>query len=194
MNTQQIENEIEAILFVAGDGVSIDKLAEALELSVSDAKKAVTDFMDKYNFNAHGLRILHYGDFYQLCTSPDVFDCLNRFSGIKKPTPLSRAAMEVLSIVVYNQPVTRSTIDKIRGVDSFGPLKKLLDREIIEEQGRLDAPGMPILYGTTPEFLKLFGLKSLEDVPNLENMQLMISNDGELPYADEELSEKGEEE
>ena len=77
---------------------------------------------------------------------------------------------------MYNQPVTRSTIDKIRGVDSFGPLKKLLDREIVEEQGRLEAPGMPILYGTTPEFLKLFGLNSLEDVPDLDTMQLSVAD------------------
>lgn len=193
MNIQQIENEIEAILFIAGEGVSVDKLSEALQISLSDTKKIMSSFMDKYNYNAHGLRILHYGDFYQLGTSPDVYDALNRYAGIKKPTPLSRAAMEVLSIIVYNQPVTRSTVDKIRGVDSFGPLKKLLDREIIEEQGRLEAPGMPILYGTTPEFLKLFGLKSLEDVPDLENMQLTISEDGELPLLNSE-NDAGEEE
>jgi len=163
-------------LFVSGDGVSSDKLAEVFEISVRDVNRIMSSFMDKYNYNSHGLRILHYGDYYQLGTNPDVFEFLNRFAGIKKPNPLSRAAMEVLSIIVYNQPVTRSTIDKIRGVDSFGPLKKLLDREIVEEQGRLDAPGMPILYGTTPEFLKLFGLKSLEDVPELDNMQLSITD------------------
>jgi len=176
MNVERIENAIEAILFVSGDGVSSDKLAEVFEISVRDVNRIMSSFMDKYNYNSHGLRILHYGDYYQLGTNPDVFEFLNRFAGIKKPNPLSRAAMEVLSIIVYNQPVTRSTIDKIRGVDSFGPLKKLLDREIVEEQGRLDAPGMPILYGTTPEFLKLFGLKSLEDVPELDNMQLSITD------------------
>lgn len=176
MNVERIENAIEAILFVSGDGVSADKLAEVFEITVKDVNRIMSDFMDKYNYNSHGLRILHYGDYYQLGTNPDVFEFLNRFAGIKKPNPLSRAAMEVLSIIVYNQPVTRSTIDKIRGVDSFGPLKKLLDREIVEEQGRLDAPGMPILYGTTPEFLKLFGLKSLEDVPDLDNMQLSITD------------------
>ena len=180
MNIERIENAIEAILFVSGDGVSVEKLAEVFEISVKDTDRIMSAFMDKYNYNSHGLRILHYGDYYQLGTNPDVFEYLNRFAGIKKPNPLSRAAMEVLAIIVYNQPVTRSTIDKIRGVDSFGPLKKLLDREIIEEQGRLDAPGMPILYGTTPEFLKLFGLKNLEDVPDLENMQLSIENSVEF--------------
>lgn len=102
--------------------------------------------------------------------------------------------MEVLAIIVYNQPVTRSTIDKIRGVDSFGPLKKLLDREIVEEQGRLDAPGMPILYGTTAEFLKLFGLKNLEDIPDLENMQLSITDTIPTSEADVEDENVGEDE
>lgn len=176
MNIERIENAIEAILFVSGDGVAAEKLAEVFDISVKDLRKIMSSFIDRYNYNSHGLRIIHYGDYYQLGTNPDIFEYLNKFAGIKKPNPLSRAAMEVLAIIVYNQPVTRSTIDKIRGVDSFGPLKKLLDREIVEEQGRLDAPGMPILYGTTPEFLKLFGLKNLEDVPDLDNMQLSIND------------------
>ena len=194
MNVERIENAIEAILFVSGDGVAADKLAEVFEVSVKDIKKIMSSFMDRYNYNSHGLRILHYGDYYQLGTNPDVFEYLNKFAGIKKPNPLSRAAMEVLAIIVYNQPVTRSTIDKIRGVDSFGPLKKLLDREIVEEQGRLDAPGMPILYGTTAEFLKLFGLKNLEDVPELENMQLSITDTIPTSEAEVEDENVGEDE
>ena len=196
MSIERIENAIEAILFASGDVVSIDKLAEVFEISVKDTERIMSSFMDKYNYNAHGLRIINYGDCYQLGTNPDVFEYLNRFAGIKKPNPLSRAAMEVLAIIVYNQPVTRSTIDKIRGVDSFGPLRKLLDREIVEEQGRLDAPGMPILYGTTPEFLKLFGLKKLEDVPDLDTMQLSISDTFEhandTDAEDTELNEEAE--
>ena len=192
MDTDRIENAVEAILFVAGEGVSADKLAEVFEIPKREMDRIMSGFMDKYNYNTHGLKILHYGDFYQIGTNPDIFEYLNKFAGIKRPNPLSRAAMEVLSIIVYNQPVTRSTIDKIRGVDSFGPLKKLLDREIVEEQGRLDAPGMPILYGTTPEFLKLFGLKDLSDVPDLETMQLSIQDtmpeiaDSEQEIGDEE--------
>ncbi|MBR3942909.1 MAG: SMC-Scp complex subunit ScpB [Clostridia bacterium] len=171
---QRIESAIEAILFVSGEGVSIDKFIETFELSKSKMQKILNSFVDKYNYASGGLKILHYGDFYQLSTNPDLYEYLNKFAGIKKANTLSRAALEVLSIIVYNQPVTRSTIDKIRGVDSFGPLKKLLDREIVEEQGRLEAPGLPILYGTTPEFLKLFGLKSLDDVPDLDTMQMSI--------------------
>ncbi|MBQ2966938.1 MAG: SMC-Scp complex subunit ScpB [Clostridia bacterium] len=182
---ERIENAIEAILFVSGEGVSVEKLAEVFELSRSKMQKILNGFSDRYNYASKGLKILHYGDFYQLSTNPDLFEYLNKFAGIKKPNTLSRAALEVLSIIVYNQPVTRSTIDKIRGVDSFGPLKKLLDREIVEEQGRLEAPGLPILYGTTPEFLKLFGLQSLEDVPDLDSMQLSLL-DVEATQGDDE--------
>ena len=188
---QRMESAIEAILFVSGDGVSIDKFAETFELSKSKMQKILNSFTDKYNYASGGLKILHYGDFYQLSTNPDLYDYLNKFAGIKKTNTLSRAALEVLSIIVYNQPVTRSTIDKIRGVDSFGPLKKLLDKEIVEEQGRLEAPGLPILYGTTSEFLKLFGLKNLEDVPDLDTMQMSmfdtdsVENPADLPDEDE---------
>ncbi len=170
----RIENGVEAILFIAGDGVAVEKLAEIFEMSVQDMENVMSAFMDKYNYASHGLKILHYGNFYQLATNPDMYEYLSKFAGIKKTNNLSRAALEVLSIIVYNQPVTRSTIDKIRGVDSFGPLKKLLDKEIVEEQGRLEAPGMPILYGTTANFLKLFGLNGLEDVPDLDAMQMTI--------------------
>ncbi len=182
---ERIESAIEAILFVSGEGVSIDKFAETFELSKSKMQKILSGFADKYNYASGGLKILHYGDFYQLSTNPDLYDYLNKFAGIKKANTLSRAALEVLSIIVYNQPVTRSTIDKIRGVDSFGPLKKLLDKEIVEEQGRLEAPGLPILYGTTPEFLKLFGLQSLEDVPDLDTMQMTIFDSDSIENTDQ---------
>ena len=188
---ERIESAIEAILFVSGEGVSVDKFAETFDLSKSKMQKLLNNFADKYNYASGGLKIIRYGDFYQLSTNPDLYDYLNKFAGIKKANTLSRAALEVLSIIVYNQPVTRSTIDKIRGVDSFGPLKKLLDKEIVEEQGRLEAPGLPILYGTTPEFLKLFGLQSLEDVPDLDTMQLSFT-DTEITETDNEDSEEVE--
>lgn len=190
---ERIENAIEAILFVSGEGVSVDKLAEVFDFSKKKMQKILDAFTDRYNYASHGLKILHYGDFYQLSTNPDLFEYLNKFAGIKKANTLSRAALEVLSIIVYNQPVTRSTIDKIRGVDSFGPLKKLLDREIVEEQGRLEAPGLPILYGTTPEFLKLFGLQSLEDVPDLDTLQLsLLDNQFQDDISEETAVEEAE--
>ena len=180
---KSIENSIEAILFMAGDGVEETVLAEIFEMPVDKFKEVMTKFVDRYNYDeTHGLKIIEYGGMYQLSTRPECAEYLSRYVGVKKPTNLSNAALEVLSIIAYNQPVTRSTIDKIRGVDSFGPLEKLIGREIVEEKGRLDAPGRPILYGTTKEFLKIFGLKSIFDIPDLDSMQMSVEDyqDGEL--------------
>ena len=176
MEISKLENIIEAVLFISGEGVELGRIADMFEMDMGTAEKIADNYMDKYNFEGHGLKIIKYNDIYQLTTNPEYADYIAKFAGTKKPMNLSNAALEVLAIIAYNQPVTRSTIDKIRGVDSFGPLDKLVTREIVEEKGRLDAPGMPILYGTTPEFLKLFGLKSLEDVPDLDNMQLSITD------------------
>lgn len=180
---KSIENSIEAILFMAGDGVEETVLAEIFEMPGDKFKEVMTKFVDRYNYDeTHGLKIIEYGGMYQLSTRPECAEYLSRYVGVKKPTNLSNAALEVLSIIAYNQPVTRSTIDKIRGVDSFGPLEKLIGREIVEEKGRLDAPGRPILYGTTKEFLKIFGLKSIFDIPDLDSMQMSVEDyqDGEL--------------
>lgn len=176
MDNKQIENIIEAVLFVSGDGVEISRIAELIELDIETTEKIIDSFADRYNFEEHGLKIIKYGDLYQLSTRPELVEYISRFAGSKKPNNLSNAALEVLSIIAYNQPVTRSTIDKIRGVDSFGPLDKLITREIVEEVGRLDAPGRPILYGTTDEFLRIFGLKKLEEMPELDAFQMSFEN------------------
>lgn len=174
MNSNIFENAVEAILFVAGEPVETQSFLEALELSLNDFERLMSAFVDKYNLSERGLKIIKFDNCYQLATRSECVEYLKRFAGAKKANNLSQAAMEVLSIIVYNQPVTRGTIDKIRGVDSFGPLEKLVAREIVEEKGRLDAPGRPILYGTTREFLKVFGLKSLEDVPDISSLQLTM--------------------
>jgi segregation and condensation protein B len=186
MNTTDITNAAEAILFIAGEGVQIKKFCEVFEISQNDFERIMNDFMDKYNYESRGLKIIRYDDCYQLTTRPECAEYLKIYAGSKKPNNLSNAAMEVLSIIAYNQPVTRGTVDKIRGVDSFGPLEKLLSREIIEEKGRLEAPGRPILYGTTKEFLKIFGLKNLQDLPELESVQLSVEDMAEI---EEEVQE-----
>ena len=179
MELEKIYNAIEAILFVSGDGVDIAKFSEIFDIPKKEMEKILNQYVDEYNYNTSGLRIIKYDDLYQLSTRPEYHEYLVRYAGSKRPNNLSNAALEVLSIIAYNQPVTRSTIDKIRGVDSFGPLEKLLDREIIEEVGRLDAPGRPILYGTTKEFLKIFGLKNLFDIPELESIQMSMEEMGQ---------------
>ena len=176
MDIKTIENAVEAILFISGESVEIKRFAEVFDMPESEIKKIIVNFSDRYNYESRGLKILRFGDNFQLATRPEYKEYLEIFAGSKKPNNLSNAALEVLSIIAYNQPVTRSTIDKIRGVDSFGPLEKLINKEIVEEVGRLDAPGRPILYGTTKEFLKIFGLKNLADIPDMEAIQLTIDD------------------
>lgn len=181
MDNKEIENILEAVLFASGEGVEIERIADVLEIDAAQAQKIIDEISDKYNYQSHGLKIIKYNNVYQLTTRPEYCEYISKFAGTKKKTNLSNAALEVLSIIAYNQPVTRATIDKIRGVDSFGPLDKLMIREIVEEKGRLDAPGRPILYGTTNEFLKVFGLKSLEELPSLDFDQIVmedIDNEG----------------
>ncbi len=174
MELEKIYNAIEAILFVSGEGVELNKFSEVFEIPKKEMEKILNQFCDEYNYDSSGLKVIKFDDTYQLSTRPEYHEFLVKFSGSKRPNNLSNAALEVLSIIAYNQPVTRSTIDKIRGVDSFGPLEKLIGREIVEEVGRLDAPGRPILYGTTKEFLKIFGLKNLLDIPDLESIQMSM--------------------
>jgi len=176
MDIKTIENVAEAILFVSGESVEINRFAEVFDMPESEIEKILTNFADRYNYESRGLKILRFGEDFQLATRPEYKEYLEIFAGSRKPNNLSNAALEVLSIIAYNQPVTRSTIDKIRGVDSFGPLEKLISREIVEEVGRLDAPGRPILYGTTKEFLKIFGLKNLADIPDMESIQLTLDD------------------
>ena len=186
MDIKTIENAAEAILFVSGESVEIKRFAEVFDMPEAEIEKILVNFTDRYNYNSGGLKILRFGDDFQLATRPEYKEYLEIFAGSKKPNNLSNAALEVLSIIAYNQPVTRATIDKIRGVDSFGPLEKLINREIVEEVGRPDAPGRPILYGTTKEFLKIFGLKNLADIPDMESIQLTIDD---LEEDSEEIEE-----
>ncbi len=174
MKNNELNNAIEAILFVSGEPVARESLIEALEIPEKDFDRVMNSFIDDYNLSDRGLKVIKFDDLYQLSTRSEYVDYLKRYAGVKKPNNLSNAALEVLSIIAYNQPVTRGTIDKIRGVDSFGPLEKLLSRDIVEEKGRLDAPGRPILYGTTKEFLKIFGLKSMDEIPELTSVQLTM--------------------
>ena len=176
MEISKLENVIEAVLFISGEGVELGRIADMFEMDMGTAEKIADNYMDKYNYDGHGLKIIKYNDVYQLTTNPEYADYIAKFAGTKKPMNLSNAALEVLAIIAYNQPVTRSTIDKIRGVDSFGPLDKLVTREIVEEKGRLDAPGRPILYGTTNEFLRIFGLKSIDEMPELDAFQMSLDN------------------
>ena len=165
-----IDAVIESLLFVSGDGLQISQIAEILEITESKAKEAVRKLSEFYKTNKRGIEIAEYDGYIQLKTHEDNFVYVAKLAEAKRKQPLSPAALESLSIVAYRQPVTKSSVEFIRGVNSDGPMSRLIERGLIEERGRLDAPGRPILYGTTKEFLRSFGLNSLSDLPDIEEL------------------------
>ena len=167
LSGNNIMASLEAMLFAAGDPVEPGKLAEVLDLDVENFIKMLGHLEAMYDENNRGLRLIRIDGKYQLCTREEYSDEVRGLLEIKKNTPLSQAAFEVLAIVAYNKTVTRSFIEQIRGVDCSGPVSNLIQKGLIEEKGRLDLPGRPLVYGTTDRFLRCFSLNSLDDLPDL---------------------------
>ena len=167
MSSNNIMASLEAMLFAAGDPVEPGKLAEVLDVDVENVIKMLGHLEAMYDENNRGLRLIRVDGKYQLCTREEYADEVRGLLEIKKNTPLSQAAFEVLAIVAYNKTVTRSFIEQIRGVDCSGPVSNLIQKGLIEEKGRLDLPGRPLVYGTTDRFLRCFSLNSLDDLPDL---------------------------
>lgn len=165
-----IDSVIESLLFVSGDGLAISHIAEILELDEDEVRLHVDKLKEFYISQNRGLQIVEYDGYIQLKTPEENFLYVTKLADSKRKQPLSPAALESLSIVAYHQPVTRSSVEFIRGVNSDGPMTRLVERGLIEESGRLDAPGRPILYRTTKEFLRSFGLNSLADLPDIKDL------------------------
>lgn len=169
MRIDELEGIIEAILFSSGESVSADKIAEVTEVDLDTVEKVIENMESKYKSDvARGIHIIRLENNYQICTKPDAYRYIKILNEKKSKPVLSNAGLEVLSIVAYNQPVTRGTIEFIRGVNSDGALARLVELELVEERGRLDAPGKPMLFGTTEEFLRCFGISSLDALPEIE--------------------------
>ena len=181
----QLESTLEAVLFAAGDAVSIDRLCEVLELPRETVLEAAHELSSRYDFEQRGLMLRRIADKLQLCSRPMYAEAVRRVTETRKNASLSPAALEVLTIIAYRQPVTRAFIDQLRGVDSGGTLAGLAEKQLIEEAGRLEVPGRPILYRTTGRFLQAFALESLDDLPALpaltENEQLEFDTDPAPP-------------
>jgi segregation and condensation protein B len=176
-----LKASLEAVLFVAPVSVNLSQIASALDISEREADKVLSQLEEDYQ--DRGLRIQRHAGRIQLTTAPDAAESIERFLGLEVATYLSQAALEALSIVAYQQPVTRPHVDSIRGVNSDGVMKSLLHKGLIQDIGRADGPGRPILYSTTPEFLQQFGLNSLEELPDLETGE-------ELPADKDEIAEQ----
>ena len=159
----------EAILFAGGEPVSLERIAQVLGVRTPVIENAVSALQEKYNTPHSGVHLLRLGESAQFCTNPAYVQPVRDGLDLKRKTPLSQAAMEVLAVVAYNQPVTRAFVDQVRGVDCGGVMATLAAKGLIEERGRLELPGRPLLYGTTEAFLRCLNISSLEELPPLPN-------------------------
>lgn len=165
--TENLISSLEAMLFAAGDPVEAGKLADVLELDIETVEKLLGNLGAQYDERNSGLMLIRIDNKYQLCTREVFSENVRKLMEIRKNAPLSNAAFEVLAIIAYNKTVTRSFIEQVRGVDCSGPVSSLVQKGLIEEKGRLDLPGRPLIYGTTDRFLRCFSLNSLDDLPEL---------------------------
>lgn len=168
---------IQAILFASGEPISAERLANSLDIDKLTLIKLMDNLMDDFDKDESGLCIIKLNDKYQMCTKPRYSDYVRRAMDLRRHTPLSQAAMEVLAIIAYNQPVTKSFVEQIRGVDCTNIISNLNTRNLIEEKGRLDLPGRPLLYGTTLNFLKCFGISSVDELPEIKNDNETLSEE-----------------
>jgi segregation and condensation protein B len=166
------EGAIEAILFAMGDSVELNRLASAIGLSAAETKKILDRLKEKYNRPESGIRLLELDSSYQLCTKKQYYGNLIILAKQPKKPQITDVVMETLSIIAYKQPVTKAEIEKIRGVSSEHAINKLLEYELIQELGRLNIPGRPILFGTTEKFLRCFGVESTDELPVLDEVQI----------------------
>lgn len=167
---RETKRTIEAILFATGDPVTYQKLSELLELSLKKVKSTVEEMMADYEYR--GIQLICYDNSCQLCTKEAYEQIIKDALGIKKNGALSKSCLETVAIIAYNQPVTKTYIEEVRGVDSSYPISMLLTRELIETKGRLDVPGRPYLYVTNENFLRVFGLGSINDLPGIDVLKV----------------------
>lgn len=172
MENKNYEAIIEAILFTMGESVELEKIADAIELDKKKTKAIIERMMERYADDSTGLQIIELDGSYQMCTKTEMYEYLIRIAKQPKRHALTEVLLETLSIIAYKQPITRVEIEKIRGVSSDHAVSKLVEYNLVCELGRLDAPGRPLLFGTTEEFLRSFGVQSIEELPSLNPVQV----------------------
>ena len=172
MEQIELQRAVEAILFAAGERVEVDRLAMTLEVDPDEITSAADALADELAFNRRGIRILRLEDGYQMVSSGEMADYITKALETRKPPKLSASQLETLTIIAYYQPATKAMVEQIRGVDSAYSISALLNKKLIEDAGRLNVPGRPIQYRTTPDFLRTFALNSLEDLPEIEKVSL----------------------
>ncbi|MDF2907744.1 MAG: segregation and condensation protein [Herbinix sp.] len=185
MELKVIEAQIEAILFTMGEAVEVERIAGALDHDVETIRKIVRNMMDQYSNEERGIYIIELDGAFQMCTKPSMYETIIKITHIPKKHVLTEVLLETLSIIAYKQPITKLQIEQIRGVKSDHAVNKLIEYNLICEMGRMDAPGRPILLGTTEEFLRSFGLQSLDSLPvmnpeKLEDFKLEAEEEAQM--------------
>lgn len=170
MEIREIQAVIEAVLFAAGDPVELEQLADIVDVDKKSLREILENMEDNYSYEKRGIHMIRMEDAYQLCTRGEFSEYVSRLAEPPRKMNLSNASLEVLSIVAYKQPVTKSSIEHIRGVNCDYIVNRLVERNFIEEKGRLDAPGRPILFGTTQHFLRIFGIAELSELPEFDKL------------------------
>lgn len=170
MDNTELQRAIEAILFAAGECIEISRLSMALEVDEDEIIQAVDALSDELSFNRRGIRVIRLERGYQMVSSGEMADYITKALETRKPPKLSSSQLETLTIVAYYQPATKAMVEQIRGVDSSYSISALMNKNLIEEAGRLNVPGRPIQYRTTPDFLRTFGISGLDELPEIEKV------------------------
>ena len=195
MKKEELFGILESILFALGSPAEFEKLEDALDLSHEEIVDLVSAFMKDFNKKSRGMRVIRLENSIQMVSKSEHHPYIAKMLETRAQKGLSQSSLETLSIIAYNQPVTKAMVDAVRGVDSYNSIVRLLERELIEQRGRMDAPGRPMLYGTTSEFLRVFGLESLDELPKLElKMFQNINHTDNLSFSDIVVEEPAEQE
>lgn len=195
MSNLPIDNALEAVLFASGSPVSVEKLCEIFGAEADEINDSARRLGEKLADGMSGIELVVVDGAYQLCTKPCYADFVKKALELRKTPPLSRAALEVLAIVSYNQPVTKSFIETVRGIDSDSIVNTLCDKGLLKESGHLDAPGRPVLFSTTDAFLRCFGLETLDQLPQIDvEKQLTLDDEEEIDAVPAPAEETAEEE
>jgi len=195
MKTNELISALEAVLFASGEPISIDRLSGVFEISPEKTEKLINQLSDKLREENRGIEIVRLENTYQLTSSEKYAEHIKKAFDLRRRTPLSPAALEVLAVISYNQPVTKAFIEQVRGVDCSGVVSTLVEKGLVEEKGRLELPGRPLLYGTTKNFLRCFSLSDLSELPPIPTSRPEVDEVGEqlsIVDSDEEIADTEE--
>ena len=186
MKNTELKCAVQAILFASGAPVPLETISRALEQKPKQTQLILDELIREYSSEEYGIKIVRLEDSYQMCSKREYGEYIRRVMDIKRNAPLSQAAMEVLAVIAYNQPVTKAFIEQVRGVDCSGVVANLIARGLVEEKGRLELPGRPLTYGTTDHFLLCFGISSLDELPPIPDDEREPADDGDAADEDNE--------